>query len=58
MLRLPGGWIELKLPAAAVVVGGELGSRAEGARDATPTDGCSVSASACLWRRVSFAVRF
>jgi len=58
VVRLLGGWIELELPAAAIVVGGERRSMAKGARGAASTDGVSASASVCPWRRVSSAVHF
>jgi len=54
-LRKEGGWIALESPAAAVVVSGEGGSMAKGARGVSPADVRSPTAPARPSGRASFA---
>jgi hypothetical protein len=53
-----GGWIGLKLPAAAIVVISELRPMIQGARGVTPADGRSATVSSRLSGRVSSAASF
>jgi hypothetical protein len=50
VLWMLGGRIKLEFPVAAVSVGDELGSKAEGAWGATPINVCSVLPSTHPWR--------